>query len=79
MAKHDSSKIINKVMYDGDTLIDLTADTVTANSLLSGYTAHTATGMQVTGNVTFVTYYTGSGTPTSSLGNNGDIYLMVVN
>ena len=29
----------------------------------------------VTGSLSFVTYYTGSGTPSSSLGSNGDIYL----
>ena len=69
---------INKVVYDGTTLVDLTGDTVTASSLLNGVTAHDHSGTQVTGNVQFVTYYTGSGDPASSLGNNGDIYLKVV-
>lgn len=78
MAKHDSSKIISKVTFDGDTLIDLTADTVTANSLLSGYTAHGANGQRINGGVTFVTYYTGTSNPSASLGNNGDIYLKTV-
>lgn len=32
----------------------------------------------VTGSLTFVTYYTGSSTPSSSLGSDGDIYLKVV-
>lgn len=31
----------------------------------------------VTGNLAFITYYTGSATPSSSLGSNGDIYLKV--
>lgn len=31
---------ISKVIYGGETLIDLTADTVTADKLLVGYTAH---------------------------------------
>lgn len=31
---------INKVVYGGKTLIDLTGDTVTADKLLSGITAH---------------------------------------
>ena len=31
----------------------------------------------VTGNLSFITYYTGSSTPSSSLGSNGDIYLKV--
>ena len=40
---------VNKVVYDGTTLIDLTSDTVAANKLLSGYTAHDASGAQITG------------------------------
>ena len=31
---------INKVIYGGKTLIDLTGDTVTADKILSGFTAH---------------------------------------
>lgn len=31
---------INKVIYGGRTLIDLTGDTVTADKILSGFTAH---------------------------------------
>ena len=34
---------------------------------------------QVTGTLSFVTYYSGTTTPASSLGSNGDIYLKVVN
>ena len=40
---------VNKVVYDGTTLIDLTADTVTASKLLDGYTAHDASGATITG------------------------------
>lgn len=40
----------NKVIYGGRTLIDLTADTVTEDSLLEGYTAHKADGSVITGN-----------------------------
>ncbi len=65
----------NKVIYDGTTLIDLTSDTVTPNSLLSGYTAHDKSGTSISGGVSFVTYYTGSSAPSSSTGSNGDIYL----
>ena len=40
----------NKVqLADGTVLIDLTADTVTADKLLQGYTAHDASGAQITG------------------------------
>lgn len=40
---------ISKVIYGGNTLIDLTADTVVANKMLKGYTAHGADGELVTG------------------------------
>lgn len=40
---------INKVVYGTNTLIDLTADTVTAEQLLSGYTAHNQAGVSITG------------------------------
>ena len=40
---------VSKVVYAGSTLIDLTADTVTADSLLKGVTAHDKTGKAVTG------------------------------
>ena len=66
---------ISKVIYDGTTQIDLTGVTVATNNLVSPNTALGADGQSVTGNVTFVTYYTGSSTPSSSLGSNGDIYL----
>lgn len=69
---------ISKVVYGGNTLIDLTADTVAAGSLVSGTTAHKADGTQVTGTLVIQHYYTGSGAPSSSLGENGDIYLEVV-
>lgn len=39
----------NKVVYSGRTLIDLTGDTVTEETLLMGYTAHKADGTQVIG------------------------------
>ena len=39
----------NKVVYDGATLIDLTSDTVTPETLLTGATAHDASGVQITG------------------------------
>ena len=40
---------INKVVYDGNTLIDLTGDTITAADLLEGVTAHDASGQAITG------------------------------
>lgn len=44
---------INKVVYGGKTLIDLTGDTVTADKLLSGITAHGKDGELVTGTCAF--------------------------
>ena len=44
---------ISKVVYGGDTLIDLTADTINADKLLKGYTAHGADGEPITGTCTF--------------------------
>lgn len=40
---------VNKVVYNGNTLVDLTNDTVTADNLASGVTAHAADGSSVTG------------------------------
>lgn len=40
---------INKIIYGGNTLIDLTADTVSADKLLSGTTAHDKSGEEITG------------------------------
>lgn len=94
----------NKIIYGGDTLIDLTSDTVTsAAHIMQGHVGHLANGTQVTGTGTsdatasatdiisgqtayingnkitgslvVQNYYTGSSTPSSSLGNNGDLYL----
>lgn len=40
----------NKVVYNGETLIDLTGDTVTdASHIMSGYIGHLADGTKVTG------------------------------
>lgn len=40
---------ISKVVYGTNTLIDLTADTVTAGSMTKGTTAHAADGVGITG------------------------------
>lgn len=44
---------VSKVVYGGNTLIDLTADTVVADKVLKGYTAHGADGNKITGSCTF--------------------------
>ena len=40
---------ISKIIYDGDTLIDLTHDTVTAENIDEGITAHSASGEELVG------------------------------
>lgn len=44
---------VNKVIYGGRTLIDLTGDTVTASDILVGKTAHDKTGAEVEGTCTY--------------------------
>ena len=68
---------VSKVVYVNRSIIDLTADTVTADTLLAGATAHTASGERVDGAVSFITVYSGSAAPDDSLGEDGDIYLLI--
>jgi hypothetical protein len=44
---------ISKVVYGGETLIDLTGDTVKKDKILKGYTAHGADGELITGTCEF--------------------------
>lgn len=63
------------------TIRGVTTTNLSASNVLSGVTiqvgdsANASRIATVTGNVAFVTYYTGSSAPSSSLGTNGDIYL----
>lgn len=45
-------KLVNKVIFGDDTLIDLTADTVSSDKLAHGITAHDKTGAVITGTST---------------------------
>ena len=48
-----SNQYVNKVIVNGVTKIDLTGDTVTANKILSGYTAHSSSGAPIVGSCDF--------------------------
>lgn len=43
----------SKIVFGGEVLMDLTADTVTKDKLLKGFTAHGADGEEITGECTF--------------------------
>lgn len=47
---------VNKVEVDGETKLDLTADTVTPETLLKGATAHNAAGIAIVGSIIMPTY-----------------------
>lgn len=49
---------VNKVEYGGQTLVDLTADTVTKETLIAGATAHNAAGESIEGVVDLTNYAT---------------------
>lgn len=48
-----AKKKVSKIVYGGETLIDLTADTVTADKLLKDTTAHAKDGNIITGTCDF--------------------------
>lgn len=47
------TKHVSKVVYFGETLIDLTNDTVEPSKLLKGFTSHDKSGAPITGTSTF--------------------------
>lgn len=71
-----SNPYINKVEFDGTTLIDLTSDTVIASKVLYGESFHMATGQKTTGtavlasaHVSSTTLYLTDGFPVSVTAN----------
>ena len=60
------NQYINKVIYGGRTLIDLTSDTVEASKLLLGTKAHDKSGAQIEGTCTLFLHYSYIYIPTQS-------------
>lgn len=48
-----SAEYVSKVVYDGNTLIDISQDTVEASKLLEGYTAHGSDGAEIQGSCSY--------------------------
>lgn len=48
-----SNQYVNKVIFGGDVIMDISSDTVAANKLLSGITAHDKSGAPITGECTY--------------------------
>ena len=51
-----TDKNVNQVIVNGETILDLSADTVTPNDLVEGVTAHDKSGAPITGAVKNATY-----------------------
>lgn len=61
-------KLVNKVVLGSDTVLDLTSDTVTPETLLVGTTAHNAKGETITGTLVPCTVYSAE-SPASTTSN----------
>lgn len=68
---------VNKVVFGNEVKIDLTEDTVSPNTLVSGITAHAKDGNSITGTLIIQTFRTGTSEPDNSIGDNGDLYLVL--
>lgn len=67
---------VNKVQKaDGTVIIDISDTTATASDVLNSKYFYTATGQKVQGSASYQTIYSGSSTPSSSTGVNGDVYI----
>ena len=64
---------VSKVILGDETLVDLTSDTVSENTLLEGATAHAANGEQITGGVVVTPMYTGTKSAIESAIASGEI------
>ena len=48
-----NNQYVNKVIFGNEVVIDLSSDTIAANKLLNGFTAHDKTGAPITGECTY--------------------------
>lgn len=64
---------VSKVVLGDETLVDLTSDTVSKDTLLEGATAHAANGEQITGGVVVTPMYTGTKSAIESAIASGEI------
>ena len=62
--------------FDDDIALIASGTNALANEIISGKVAYVGNS-NVTGTLVVEDYYTGSGTPPSSLGDNGDVYLQI--
>lgn len=67
----------NIVIINGVTQIDLTPTTAEAKDVADGKVFFSADGTQTTGTMSSQTIYCGTSAPSSSLGNNGDLYFVM--
>lgn len=67
---------VNKVIYNGKTLMDVTSNTVTAETLSAGVTATAADGTTITGTMKVVDYTLSMSEPTSADGSDGAIWFV---
>ena len=69
---------VNKVNYGGRKVLDISDTTTVAADVPVGKYFYNADGDRTAGTQVIQTFYTGTAEPSSSLGNNGDLYLKVV-
>lgn len=66
-----------KIIFQGQTKIDLTGDIVTADILPEGVTAHDKSGELITGKMKIQVFRSGTAEPDDSLGDDGDLYFVL--